>query len=205
MIILTNYTLLSFIMKIGYARVSTKEQSFDLQIDSLTAAGCEKIFKEKASGTKSLRPILEQLIDQLRPDDILIVYKLDRLGRSLKNLIHILSQLETKQVSFISLHDNIDTTTTAGKLIFHLFASIAEFERELIRERTKSGLEAARSRGRVGGRPKGLSQEAIKTAIASEALYNSKKYSVSQICKKMGISKPTLYNYLRYRGVTIGG
>ncbi len=191
-------------MKIGYARVSTKEQNLHRQIDSLKAAGCEKIFADKISGAKFNRPELNLLKAQLRSGDIVVIDKLDRLGRSLKDLISIVSEFESDGVSFISLQDNIDTTTASGKLIFHIFASLAEFERSLISERTKAGLTAARARGRLGGRPKGLSEEAKKTAMAAETLYRTKQHSVSEICGQLGISKPTLYNYLRSRNVQIG-
>jgi len=191
-------------MKIGYARVSTKEQNLHRQIDSLKAEGCEKIFSDKISGAKFDRPELNLLKAQLRSGDIVVIDKLDRLGRSLKDLISIVSEFESAGVSFISLQDNIDTTTASGKLIFHIFASLAEFERSLISERTKAGLTAARARGRLGGRPKGLSEEAKKTAMAAETLYRTKQHSVSEICRQLSISKPTLYNYLRSRNVQIG-
>ncbi len=191
-------------MKIGYARVSTKDQNLDRQIDSLTAAGCEKIFSDKLSGAKFDRPELNLLKAQLRPGDIVVIDKLDRLGRSLKDLITIVSEFEANGISFVSLQDNIDTTTASGKLIFHIFASLAEFERSLISERTKAGLTAARARGRLGGRPKGLSDEAKKTAMAAETLYKNQQHSVSEICRQLSISKPTLYNYLRSRNVQIG-
>lgn len=191
-------------MRIGYARVSTKDQNLDRQIDSLTAAGCEKIFSDKISGVKFERPELTMLTSQIRSGDVVVIYKLDRLGRSLKDLLTIVSDFEEKGVSFISLQDNIDTTTASGKLIFHIFASLAEFERDLISERTKAGLSAARARGRMGGRPKGLSDEAKKTALAAETLYRTGDHSISEICGQLGISKPTLYNYLRSRNVLIG-
>ena len=191
-------------MKLGYARVSTKEQNLDRQMDSLTAAGCEKIFCDKMSGAKWDRPELNMLKAQLRAGDIVVIDKLDRLGRSLKDLIEIVSEFESNGISFISLQDNIDTTTASGKLIFHIFASLAEFERSLISERTRSGLTAARARGRVGGRPKGLSDEAKKTAMAAETLYKTGDQSIIEICRQLSISKPTLYRYLRYRKVGIG-
>ena len=191
-------------MKLGYARVSTKDQKLDRQIDSLTAAGCEKIFSDKMSGAKFDRPELNMLKAQLRPGDIVVIDKLDRLGRSLKDLIEIVSEMERNGVGFISLQDNIDTTTASGKLIFHIFASLAEFERSLISERTRSGLTAARARGRVGGRPKGLTDEAKRTAMAAETLYRTKQHSVREICEQLGISKPTLYSYLKGRGVVVG-
>jgi DNA invertase Pin-like site-specific DNA recombinase len=191
-------------MKIGYARVSTKDQNLDRQIDSLSAAGCEKIFSDKLSGAKFDRPELNLLKAQLRSGDVVVIDKLDRLGRSLKDLITIVSEFEAKGISFVSLQDNIDTTTASGKLIFHIFASLAEFERSLISERTKAGLSAARARGRLGGRPKGLSDSAKKTAMAAETLYKTKEHSVTDICRQLSISKPTLYNYLRSRNVVIG-
>ena len=191
-------------MKIGYARVSSKDQNLDRQIDTLSAAGCEKIFSDKLSGAKFDRPELNLLKAQLRPGDIVVIDKSDRLGRSLKDLIAIVSEFEANGISFISLQDNIDTTTASGKLIFHIFASLAEFERSLISERTKAGLTAARARGRLGGRPKGLSDSAKKTAMAAETLYRAKEHSVAEICSQLSISKPTLYNYLRSRNVVIG-
>ncbi len=190
-------------MKFGYARVSTREQSLNRQIDALTTAGCEKIFKEKVSGAKSDRLELRLLQSQLRAGDTVVIDKLDRLGRSLKDLIAIVSTLEERGVSFISLQDNIDTSTASGKLIFHIFASLAEFERDLIRERTHAGLSAARARGRKGGRPKGLSDKAKRTAITAETLYKSGEHTIKEICEQLSISKPTLYSYLRSRNVSI--
>ena len=192
-------------MKIGYCRISTSGQSFDLQIDALKEEGCKRIFKDVVSGAKEKRVGLEEMINQLREGDTVVVYKLDRLGRSLKHLVELINQFNEKGVGIKSLNDPIDTTTPHGRLITNVFASIAEFERDLIRERTKAGLEAARSRGRQGGRPKGLSGEAENTAIAAETLYKENKLSTQQIAKKLNISKTTLYKYLRYRGVEIGG
>ena len=152
-------------MKIGYARISTIDQSLDLQIDALEKYGCKKIFKETKSAIKE-RPELEKMLEHLRDGDILVVWKLDRLGRSLKHLIDLVTGFREKGIEFISLNDAIDTTTAQGRLTFNIFASFAEFERELIKERTMAGLQAARERGRVGGRKKGLSKEAPK-AITS--------------------------------------
>ena len=191
-------------MKIGYARVSTKEQNLDRQIDALMAAGCEKVFSDKMSGTKFDRPELLMMQSQLRDGDSVVIDKLDRLGRSLKDLIAIVQRFQDRGVSFISLKDNMDTSTPSGKLIFHIFASLAEFESDLISERTKAGLSAARARGRLGGRPKGLSDNAKRSALAAETLYKQGEHSVSEICLQLGISKPTLYNYLRSRSVAIG-
>jgi DNA invertase Pin-like site-specific DNA recombinase len=190
-------------MKIGYARVSTREQNLDMQVIALEEAGCEKIYEEVVSGVKVERPVLNNLIKQLRPDDVLVIWKLDRLGRSLKNLIELVQQLMEKNIGLRSLNDPIDTTTSQGRLIFNIFASLAEFERDVIRERTQAGLSAARARGRRGGRPKGLSQTSEATACAAETLYKEKKLSVIDICKKLSISKSTLYKYLRHRNVPI--
>ena len=190
-------------MKIGYARVSTQDQNLEMQLDALTKAGCEQIFQEKASGVKSERPELLAMIQILRKEDVIYIYKLDRLGRSLKHLLELTSDLEKKGVGLISLNDHIDTTTAQGRLIFNIFASLSEFERDLIRERTKSGLEAARARGRKGGRRRGLSKEAERTAMLAQTLYNEKKLGVDQIATELKISKMTLYKYLRHRGVLI--
>jgi DNA invertase Pin-like site-specific DNA recombinase len=191
-------------MKIGYARVSTKEQSLNLQEDALQKEGCTKIYSEQISGAKSERPKLKEMIEQLRKGDIIVVWKLDRLGRSLRDLVNLVAQFQDLDVGFKSLQDNIDTTTPAGKLTFHLFAALAEFERDIISSRTKAGLEAARARGRSGGRPKGLSKKAQDKARLAESLYKEKERSITEICDHLEISKPTLYRYLRARGVSIG-
>ena len=180
-------------MKIGYARVSTKEQSFDLQIDALQKAECEEIYKEVASGTKAERPVLEDLLKNLRSGDILIIWKLDRLGRSLKHLVSLVGELMSRGVGLQSINDPIDTTTPHGRLTFNIFASLAEFERDIISERTKAGLKAARARGRIGGRPRGLSTKASSTAATAETLYQEGKLSTRQIAKMLGISKSTLF------------
>ena len=191
-------------MKIGYARVSTADQNVSLQLDALQAAGCERVYKEIASGAKTDRPVLAQVVDQLRPDDILVIWKLDRLGRSLRHLVELVNTLIEKDVGLVSLHDPIDTTTPQGRLSFNLFAALAEFERDLIRERTQAGLTAARARGRQGGRPKGVPPAAEATACAAETLYRERQLSVQEIARRLGISKSTLYAYLRHRGVEIG-
>jgi DNA invertase Pin-like site-specific DNA recombinase len=191
-------------MKIGYARVSTKDQKLELQIDALTKAGCEKIYQDIASGAKTERPELNQMIDNLRPDDVLVIWKLDRLGRSLNHLIGLVNSLIEKKIGLQSLNDPIDTTTPQGRLSFNLFASLAEFERDLIRERTNAGLSAARARGRMGGRPKGLPKKAEATACAAETLYKEGVLTVDEISAKLGIAKSTLYSYLRHRRVTLG-
>lgn len=190
-------------MKVGYARVSTREQNLNIQVIALEEAGCEKIYEEVVSGVKAERPKLNNLIKQLRPNDVLVVWKLDRLGRSLKNLISLVQELMQNNIGLCSLNDPIDTTTSQGRLIFNIFASLAEFERDIICERTQAGLSAARARGRRGGRPKGISKQSEATACAAETLYKEKKISVIEICKKLSISKSTLYKYLRYRNVEI--
>lgn len=191
-------------MKIGYARVSTREQHLDLQMDALAKAGCKKFYKEVVRGAKVERPILNKLLEELRAGDILVIWKLDRLGRSLKHLIELVYQLMQRDIGLQSLSDPIDTTTPQGRLTFNIFASLAEFERDLIKERTRAGLEAARARGRTGGKPKGLSPQAESTACAVETLYREGKLTVSQIAKQLGIAKGTLYKYLRHRHVPIG-
>jgi DNA invertase Pin-like site-specific DNA recombinase len=191
-------------MHVGYARVSTREQTIDLQVDALTQAGCTNVYTEVISGARAERPILAQVLEMLRAGDVLVIWKLDRLGRSLTHLLAIVTDLMTRQVGLKSLHDPIDTTTPQGRLIFNLFASLAEFEREVIRERTQAGLSAARARGRLGGRPKGLPRKAEATAYAAETLYREGRLSAQDIADKLHISKSTLYAYLRARGVPIG-
>ena len=190
-------------MKFGYARISTKEQNLDLQMDALKKAGCEEIFHEVVSGAKTERTELNRLLSTLRKGDVLVIWKLDRLGRSLKHLILLVHELIEKGIGLQSLNDPIDTTTSQGRLIFNIFACLAEFERDVIRERTQAGLKAARARGRTGGRPKGLSEKAKRTAIAAEALYKEGKLSVVEICSNLSISKATLYKYLKHQGVEV--
>lgn len=190
-------------MKIGYARVSTEEQNLDLQLDAMLRAGCEKIYQEKVSGMKTHRFELSKLLVQLRAGDTLVIWKLDRLGRSLQHLVELTHELLEKEVGLQSLSDPIDTTTAQGRLVFNIFASLAQLERDLIRERTMVGLASARARGRLGGRKKGLSAKSQKTALIAEALYKQKQLPVMDLCKQLSISKPTLYRYLRSRGVEI--
>lgn len=191
-------------MNVGYARVSTRDQTVALQVDALKAVGCGKVYTEVISGAATERPILAKLLDEVRPGDIVVVWKLDRLGRSLKHLVETVNLLLQQDVGIKSLNDPIDTTTPQGRLVFNLFASLAEFERDVIRERTQAGLSAARARGRTGGRPKGLPQQAQATACAAETLYREGKLSAQQIAEHLHISKSTLYAYLRHRGVPIG-
>jgi len=190
-------------MNIGYARVSTRDQNLALQLDALTKAGCELIYQEKVSGARASRPELDQLLSRLRSGDTVYIYKLDRLGRSLKHLLHVVGDLQQRGVGLVSLTDAINTTSAQGRLVFNLFASLAEFERELIRERTHAGLAAARARGRLGGRRRGLSEEAERTAIVAETLYREQTLGVNEIARRLHISKVTLYKYLRHRGVII--
>lgn len=191
-------------MKIGYARVSTKAQDLSLQIDALKACGCQQIFQEKISGKSKGRPELEKLLAQTRPDDIIVIWKLDRLARSLKDLVSLVNDIQQKGAALQSLNDQIDTSTPHGKLTFHLFAALAEFERDIIRERTLAGLDAARARGRKGGRPKGLSKKAQHTAIIAENLFRESELSTKEICNQLSISKSTFYRYLRHRNVNLG-
>lgn len=180
-------------MLIGYARVSTDDQNLNLQHDALTSAGCDEIFEDHMSGAKSERPGLKEALKYLRKNDVLVVWRLDRLSRSLKDLIEMVTYLESKNIGLKSLQESIDTSSTSGKLIFHIFGALAEFERNLIRERTNAGLAAARARGRLGGRPKSLNKE--KQALAVK-LYNEKEHTVKEICSLLGISRPTLYKYV---------
>lgn len=181
-------------MYIGYARVSTHDQNLELQQDALKCAGCGKIVVDRVSGTVAERPGLTQLKELLRKGDTLVVWRLDRLGRSIKDLIAWMSWLEQEGIALRSLQEAIDTTSTSGKLTFHIFASLAEFERQLIQERTRAGLKAARARGRLGGRPKALKPSRQKRAVQ---LYRKQELTVKEICEMMGISKPTLYAYVR--------
>jgi DNA invertase Pin-like site-specific DNA recombinase len=181
-------------MRIGYARVSTQEQNLDLQKDALKKAGCEKIIVDKASGKSETRAGLEKLREVVRKGDVIVVWRLDRLGRSLRHLIGVMTELEKEGIGFRSLQEDINTTTPNGKLTFHLFGALAEFERDLIKERTHAGLKAARARGRKGGRPKRLSAQQRVLAVD---LFRQKKHSIGEICSTLGITKPTLYAYVR--------
>jgi len=180
-------------MLIGYARVSTDDQNLDLQRDALQAVGCERVFEDMVSGARADRTGLVTLMSMLRAGDTVVIWRLDRLGRSLKNLIELVERLESAKVGLRSLQENIATTSSGGKLVFHLFGALAEFERNLIRERTQAGLVAARARGRMGGRPRRL--DPVKLALAVK-LHRERNHTVEEICKMMGISKSTLYNYL---------
>jgi DNA invertase Pin-like site-specific DNA recombinase len=183
-------------MLIGYARISTTDQTLDLQRDALTKVGCTRIFTDTASGALVERKGLTDALSHVREGDILVVWKLDRLGRSLKDLITRITELNNRKIGFQSITENIDTTTSGGKLIFHIFGALAEFERDIIRERTNAGLEAARSRGKKGGRPRALTPQKIQVA---RTLYADKSTAVSEICKMLGISRHTLQRYVRER------
>ena len=180
-------------MLVGYARVSTFEQTLDLQQDALRAAGCGQFFTDTISGGVSDRPGLHDALLYLRAGDTLVVWRLDRLGRSLKHLIETITALHERGIGFRSLTESIDTTTPGGKLIFHVFGALAEFERDLIRERTQAGLTAARARGRKGGRPASLSP---KQQELLHQLYADKNNSIEDITKTLRISKSTLYRYV---------
>lgn len=182
-------------MRIGYVRVSKQEQHEALQLDALKEAGCEKWFQDKMTGSKAERKGLDEALAYLRPGDTLVVWKLDRAGRSLTHLIELLKRLQERGIEFISLTEQIDTTTPGGKLIFHLMGALAEFERDLIRERTNAGLVAARARGRVGGRPRKLKTNG-KVSLARH-MFDDKSHSIEDICTVLGISRATLYRYVK--------
>ncbi len=179
-------------MLIGYARVSTDDQNLDLQKAALSETGCDRIYEDTMSGAKVDRPGLLQAVEVLRKDDTLVIWRLDRLARSLKDLIGLTEGFESKGIGLRSLQEAIDTTTSSGRLFFHLMGALGEFERNLIRERTRAGLEAARKRGKVGGRPRLLSEKKLnvaKTLLASDEL------SVEEVAMQVGVSPATLYRY----------
>jgi DNA invertase Pin-like site-specific DNA recombinase len=180
-------------MKIGYTRISTHHQGAESQTKQLNDAGCTRIYEDVFSGRTKERPKLNKMMDALRKGDMVIVWKLDRLGRSLKDLIEIIEQFKSMGVHFRSLSENIDTTSAAGELVFHIIGAMAQFERNLISERTKAGLSAARARGKVGGRKQKLSDSDIAKA---KAMTSDKSVSISEIAKHFGISRPTLYKYI---------
>ena len=180
-------------MQIGYCRVSTIDQNPDLQRDALTNAGCERLFEDRMTGTKKDRPGLTEVLAFARPGDTITVWRLDRLGRSLKDLLQIVADLEERGVGLRSLTESIDTSSSGGRLIFSIFGAIGEFERNLIRERTLAGLDAARRRGRTGGRPKALSERDI---LAAKAMLNEDNLTVAEVAGRMGVSVPTLYRHV---------
>ena len=182
-------------MLVGYARVSTSDQNLNLQTDALTKAGCTEIFTDTASGAVDGRSGLTDALKFMREDDVLVVWKLDRLGRSLSHLIETVGDLQKRRIGFRSLQENIDTTTAGGKLVFHFFGALSEFERELIRERTRAGLQSARARGRNGGRPKKVD---AKKATMAQALLNDPKTSVVEVCETLEISRSTFYRRIKF-------
>jgi DNA invertase Pin-like site-specific DNA recombinase len=184
-------------MFIGYACISTQDQTLALQQDALEKADCELIFTDRVSGTKAERKGLTEALSHLRAGDTLVVWRLDRLGRSLRHLIDTVTELNARGVGFKSLQENIDTTTSGGKLVFHIFGALAEFEREIIRERTQAGLASARSRGKVGGRPKALSDRQVQIL---RNMASDKSLTVSDICKTLGIGRTTFYRYAKQQG-----
>jgi DNA invertase Pin-like site-specific DNA recombinase len=180
-------------MLVGYVRVSTRDQAPALQLDALRAAGCERIYAETASGAQRERPELAAALDFLRPGDTLAVWRLDRLARSLRQLISTVERLEVLGVGLRSLTEAIDTTTSGGRLVFHIFAALAEFERQVIGERTRAGLEAARARGRKGGRPRSLGEGDLQ---AARALLRDPDISVAEVARRLKIGPATLYRHL---------
>ena len=179
---------------LGYARVSTAEQNADLQTDELRSAGCYEVFVDHASGVLDRRPELDKVLERLRSGDTLVVWRLDRLGRSLRHLIDTVTALDERGVGFCSLRESIDTTTAGGRLVFHLFGVLAQFEREIIRDRTMAGLSAARARGRNGGRPSKLSPDQVR---AARRLYDEREHTVEQIGSIFGVSRTSIYRALR--------
>jgi DNA invertase Pin-like site-specific DNA recombinase len=180
-------------MLIGYARVSTQDQNPELQLDALKESGCERVFTERASGAQRDRPELQAALAYMRSGDTLVVWKLDRLARSLKQLIETVEAMEEKGIGFRSLTEALDTTTSGGRLVFHIFGALAEFERSIIRERTVAGLASARSRGRLGGRPRALSQDDLTVA---KALLRDPEITVEQVAERLGVAASTLYRHL---------
>jgi DNA invertase Pin-like site-specific DNA recombinase len=180
-------------MRIGYARVSTHEQEPAMQEDALKANGCERVYVEHASGASRDRPQLNAALEFMRAGDVLVVWKLDRLARTVRQLVETVEELKARQIDLLSLHDPIDTTSAAGRLVFHVFASVAEFERSLIRDRTLAGLASARARGRLGGRPKRLSNHDV---VAAKALLQQSELSVADIAKRLNVSAATLYRHV---------
>lgn len=178
---------------LGYARVSTVDQEPGLQLDALQTAGCYRVFTDRVSGTTERRPQLDALLDQIRPGDTLVVWRLDRLGRSLKHLIEVTTALQQQGVGFRSLVEQIDTTTPAGKLVFHVFGALAEFERDLIVERTNAGLAAARARGRTGGRPAVMTPAKLEVA---RQMHDAGTYTMAEIAETIGVGRSTLYRHL---------
>jgi DNA invertase Pin-like site-specific DNA recombinase len=185
-------------MLIGYARVSTGDQSADLQKDALQQAGCERIFTDTMSGWSSERPGLGKALDHARKGDTIVVWKLDRFGRSLRHLVNTVASMESRGVGFKSITESIDTTTSGGRLVCHIFAALAEFEREIIRERTKAALAAARARGRTGGRPTVMPPNRIEQA---KKLLRTPGITIKEVCEMVGIGRSTLYRHVDVKNI----
>ena len=179
--------------KIAYARVSTHDQSHDLQLDALKAAGCQRFFTDTASGASTDRPGLAAALDYARQGDVLVVWRLDRLGRSLKHLLEIVENLNSRGIGLVSICESLDTTSASGRLIIHVFGAIGEFERQLLRERINSGLVAARRRGRVGGRPRAIDAAKARTIRALRA----NGATIAEIVQSSGVSRATVVRFLR--------
>lgn len=193
-------------IKLGYARVSTQEQNLDLQLDALKREGCKTVFTDKVSGIKSSKPNFEKLIEYARPGDTIVVWKLDRLGRSTVKLIELIELLKQKEIHLKSLSESIDTSTASGNLFFQFMCVLAEHERNVIRERTRAGLQSARSRGRSGGRPEGLSERYKKIAVEVKEMYDRNVHSTDTIREMFQIkSQPTLYKILQFAGSDVKG
>src|SRR5438132_8888765 len=184
-------------MLVGYARVSTSDQTLNLQKDALEKIGCSRIFTDTISGSTTERQGLAATLSYVREGDMLVVWRLDRLGRSLKHLIETITNLNNRKIGFKSIQENIDTTTSGGKLVFHIFGALAEFERDIIRERTNAGLSAARARGRLGGRPKAKSFDTPKKIILAQSIYENRNNTIDEICKTLNVSRATLYRYIK--------
>lgn len=180
-------------MLVGYARVSTREQNLDLQRDALDAVGCERVFEDQAGGSRTDREGLRQALSHLRAGDTLVVWKLDRLGRTVRQLVEFIEDLRSKEIGFRSLRDSIDTTTPSGRFFFHMMAALAEMERDLIRERTRAGLAAAKARGRNGGRPPKLTPKQVRHA---KHLLKDPEVSVGEVAASLGVARSTLYRAL---------
>lgn len=178
-------------MQVGYARISTSGQNLDGQVSALIDAGCERVFEETASGSRSDRPVLKQVMEFVRPGDIITCYRLDRIARSLPHLIDVMDHLNKREVGFRSLSENLDTTTPGGRLVFHVFGAVAQFELDLIRERTRTGLEAARKRGRIGGRPRTMTEDKVRAA--KKLLADGTP--VNEVANSLGVSVPTLFRW----------
>lgn len=182
-------------MKIGYARVSTKDQNLDLQIEALEKVGCEKIYQEKISGSTKSRPELDKMLEHFRKGDELYIWRLDRLGRSLKHIIDLVLSLNQKGIIIKGIADGVDTSTINGRLFLNLMASLAEYERELIRERTNAGLQSARARGRLGGRPKGFTKDKVSKLLVMRSIYKDLTKTPEEIYKGLGLTRATFYRY----------